>query len=75
MLAAHRWLVIPAAVTIALVFGLIERTDWVIENPFENTINDVPLSAYTTTIERDLLELLGETTRPSQPAPVAGYLF
>jgi putative membrane protein len=74
-LPVYRWLVIPAALLVALVFGLIERTAWVNETPFENRITDVPLDAITTSIERDLLELLREPHRPALPQPANGYLW
>jgi ion channel-forming bestrophin family protein len=74
-LAVHRWLVMPATLVVALVFGLVERTAWVNETPFENRITDVPLNAISTDLERDLLELLGETERPNALEPVDGYLW
>lgn len=72
---AHRWIVIPAAIVVAFVFGIVERAAAMTENPFENRIQDVPLSAICTTIERDLLELARETNRPPRATPVDGYLY
>jgi putative membrane protein len=72
---AHGWLVIPATLLVALVFGLIERTAWVNETPFENHVTDVPLNALTIRVERDLLELLGEGSRPEPVRPVDGYVW
>lgn len=74
-LAAHAWLVVPAALLVALVFGLIERTAWVNESPFAGRITDVPLDAICTSAERDLLELLREPARPAAPRPLDGYLW
>jgi putative membrane protein len=53
----------------------VERTGAVNEEPFENRITDVPLSAYCTDIERDLRETLDERTLPDSLAPQNGYLF
>lgn len=70
-LATYPWIVIP----IGAVFGLVERTAVVTEDPFENRVQDVPLTAICIRIERDVLEQLGESERPAAPTPVAGYLF
>ena len=44
------------------------------EDPFENRITDVPLSAMCNTIERDLKEMLGETELPAKAVPEKGFL-
>jgi putative membrane protein len=45
------------------------------EDPFEGRITDVPISALSIDIERDLMELLGETNLPSVVEPIDGYLY
>jgi putative membrane protein len=74
-LAAYAWLVIPLAAVIAGVFIIMERTGAANEDPFENRITDVPLTALCNTIERDLREMLGETDLPNKLEAVDGYLF
>lgn len=69
------WLVIPLTGVIAFLFSAIERTGAVNEDPFENRITDVPLSATCRDIERDLRALLGETDLPAKLEPQDGYLF
>jgi len=69
------WLVIPLSALIAFLFTTIERTGAVNEDPFENRITDVPLTAYCREIERDLLALLGATELPPRMEAQAGYLF
>ena len=69
------WLVVPLSVLIAGVFTIMERTGAANEDPFENRITDVPLTALCNTIERDLRELLGEKELPEKMQPVDGYLF
>jgi putative membrane protein len=69
------WLVIPLSGIIAFLFTTIERTGAVNEDPFENQITDVPLTAICRTIERDLLAVLGETNLPPRLEPQDGYLF
>jgi putative membrane protein len=69
------WLVIPLTGVIAFLFTVIERTGAVNEDPFENRITDVPISAACREIERDLRLVLGETDVPPRLEPQDGYLF
>lgn len=69
------WMIVPVTVLLAFVFGIVERTGAVNEEPFENRITDVPLSAYCVKIERDLRETLNERALPDKPQPQNGYLF
>lgn len=70
------WLIIPFCLLLAFVFGMVERTGAVNEEPFENRLTDVPLTAYCIDIERDLREMLGETDLPAKAQPTPdGYLL
>jgi putative membrane protein len=69
------WLIIPVTLLLAFVFGIVERTGAVNEEPFENRITDVPLSAYCIDIERDLREMLNAHPLPDKLQPQNGYLF
>lgn len=60
----YTWLVIPFTTLIAWVFNTMEIIGDSSENPFENGINDVPMTAICRTIEIDLREMLGETDLP-----------
>lgn len=65
-------------VVLAYVFAIIERTGAVNEEPFENRLTDVPLTARCVEIEQDLRDLLHESWDPStlQATPTKdGYLF
>ena len=73
-LAAFTWLTIPLAALIAGVFIIMERTGAAKEDPFENRVTDVPLSALCNTLERDLREMLGEEALPEKMEPQNGYL-
>jgi len=46
-----------------------------LKNPFENGPNDTPMTSICVTIERDLLEMLGETELPDPVAPRDGVLM
>lgn len=69
------WLIIPISLIVSGVFVVMERTGAANENPFENQVTDVPLTAICNTIERDLLEMSGETNLPEELLPINGYLF
>lgn len=69
------YLMIPVSVVISFVFAIIGKVGEVNEDPFENRITDVPLTALCNTIERDLREMLGETDLPEKLEPENGYLF
>jgi len=45
------------------------------EDPFENFINDVPMTALCRTIEIDLREMLGETDLPPKVMPEMDILM
>lgn len=65
----------PISVLIAFVFSILGKVGEVNEDPFENRITDVPMTAICRTIERDLLEMLGESPLPESKQPNNGYLY
>jgi putative membrane protein len=69
------YMLVPISVIISFVFAIIGKVGEVNEDPFENQITDVPITALCNTIERDLLEMLGEHHLPDKTAPERGYLF
>ncbi|MBO0939721.1 hypothetical protein J2I47_24455 [Fibrella sp. HMF5335] len=71
----HVWLTIPFYVIIAWVFNTMEVVGDTSENPFENAINDVPMSAICRNIEIDLREMLGETNLPPKLQAVDNILM
>lgn len=74
-LTGDAWLVVPATLVVAFAFRMIERIGAVVETPFAGTPHDVPLTALSTIVERDLGELVGAGDRPAAPHPVGGYLW
>jgi putative membrane protein len=69
------YLMIPVSIVISFVFAIIGKVGEVNEDPFENRITDVPLTAMCNTIERDLREMLGETDLPKKLEPENGFLY
>jgi len=71
----HVWLMVPFSVLVSWVFNTIELVGHISENPFDNTINDVPMTSICRSIEIDLRELLGETNLPPKVEPVDDVLY
>jgi putative membrane protein len=63
------------SVLLAFVFATMGKVGEVNEDPFENRITDIPMTAMCNTIERDLKEMLGETDLPAKLLPEDGYLW
>ena len=63
------WLTVPFSVLVSWVFFTMERVGDTSENPFENALNDVPLSTICRDIEIDLKSMLGENELPSPLLP------
>ncbi|MEL6183581.1 MAG: bestrophin family ion channel [Myxococcota bacterium] len=59
------WMTIPFSTLVGWVFLTMDQIgDWS-ENPFEGLANDVPISAMSRAIERDVLQIIGETELPA----------
>jgi ion channel-forming bestrophin family protein len=69
------WFTIPTHIIISWIFNTMEKVGDTSENPFENGINDVPMSAICRTIEIDLKEMLGEEHIPEKLRPVDNILM
>ena len=63
------WLTVPICAVISWIFWTMESVGDASEDPFENFINDVPMSALARTIEIDLRQMLGETDTPAPLQP------
>jgi putative membrane protein len=69
------WLTIPFTILISWVFYTMEQIGEFSENPFDNSINDVPMTAICRNIEIDIKELLGETNLPPKIQPVENAIM
>ncbi len=69
------WLTVPMYVLIAWIFVTMETIGDNSEDPFENFINDVPMTALCRTIEIDMREMLGEKNLPEKIKPENGVLM
>ncbi|MFC6222846.1 bestrophin family ion channel [Hymenobacter artigasi] len=71
----HIWLMVPFSVLVSWVFNVIEVVGHISENPFENDIYDVPMTAICRSIEIDLRELLEETELPPKVEAVNDVMY
>ena len=69
------WYTPLGSTLVGFIFLALDRIGRDLEDPFENTIYDVPLTSITTTIEVNLRQLLGETSLPPATVPVEGVLW
>jgi putative membrane protein len=69
------FLVIPVSFIISFMFAVMNRVGEINENPFENQIQDIPMTALCNTIERDLKEMLGEKELPEKTLVQNGFLY
>jgi putative membrane protein len=69
------WLTPVGSTLVGFIFLALDEIGRDLEDPFENTVYDVPLTSITTTIEINLRQLLGETTLPKPVQPVNGVLW
>lgn len=69
------WVTIPMSVLISWIFYVMEIVGDKSENPFENGVNDIPMTAICRTIEIDLREMLGEKDVPGRVYPVRHILM
>jgi putative membrane protein len=69
------WLLVPLCAVIGWLYYTMEQVGDASENPFENAVNDIPMTAICRNIEIDLRELLGETSLPPKIKPVDEVLL
>ncbi|MEL7498981.1 MAG: bestrophin family ion channel [Planctomycetota bacterium] len=69
------WLTVPLSVVVSWIFFTMESVGDSSEDPFENFINDVPMTALCRTIEIDLRQMLGETDLPEPLKPIDDILM
>jgi putative membrane protein len=69
------WYTPLGSTLVGFIFLALDKTGRDLENPFDNMIYDVPLTAITTTINVNLRQMLGETEVPPAEKPVKGVLW
>jgi len=69
------WFTPLGSTLVGFIFLALNKIGRDLEDPFENTIYDVPMTAITKTIEINLRQMLGETDLPQAEVPVRGVLW
>jgi ion channel-forming bestrophin family protein len=69
------WFTPLGSTLVGFIFLALDKIGRDLEDPFDNTIYDVPLTSITTTIEINLRQLLGETALPKAETPVNGVIW
>ncbi len=69
------WATIPVSVTVSFVFLALDLIGERTEDPFENRLEDTPMTALSRTIEINLKEQLGEENFPEKFKPIEGIVF
>ncbi|WP_263383216.1 bestrophin family protein [Granulicella arctica] len=69
------WFTPLGSTLVAFIFLALDKIGRDLEDPFDNTVFDVPLTAITTTIETNLRQMLGETVIPDAEKPIMGVLW
>jgi putative membrane protein len=75
LVTAMGWFTPLGSTLVGFMFLALDKIGRDLEDPFENTIYDVPLTSITTTIDINLRQLLGETLLPPKTEPVKGVLW
>jgi putative membrane protein len=69
------WFTPLGSTLVGFIFLALDKIGRDLEDPFENTIYDVPLTSITKAIEVNLRQLLDETSLPQPEAAVRGVLW
>ncbi|MEI9981367.1 MAG: bestrophin family ion channel [Edaphobacter sp.] len=69
------WLTPLGSTLVGFIFLALDKIGRDLEDPFDNSIYDVPLTSITRTVEVNLRQMLGETALPKPEAPVRGVLW
>jgi putative membrane protein len=69
------WFTPLGSTLVGFIFIALDKIGRDLENPFDNTIYDIPLSAMSRTIEINLRQMMGERSLPAPLEPVQGVLW
>jgi putative membrane protein len=72
---AAPWILFPVCIVVNWVFNAMEAVGDLSENPFENALTDIPMSAICRNIEIDLREMMNDRDIPERLTAVDGVLM
>jgi putative membrane protein len=75
MVSSMGWFTPLGSTLVGFIFLSLDKIGRDLEDPFDNTIHDIPLTSITRTIEINLRQMLGETNLPEPVEPVKDILW
>ncbi len=75
MVESLGWFTPLGSTLVGFMFLALDKIGRDLEDPFDNTVYDVPMTAIARTIEINLRQMLGETELPEAEKPVRGVLW
>jgi len=75
MVEGLHWFTPLGSTVVGFMFLALDKIGRDLQDPFDNNVYDVPLTAITTTIETNLRQMLGETELPAAQVAVDGVLW
>lgn len=75
MVSSMGWFTPLGSTLVGFIFLSLDKIGRDLEDPFDNTIHDIPLTSITRTIEINLRQMLGETALPEAVIPVNDILW
>jgi putative membrane protein len=75
MVPSLAWFTPLGSTVVGFMFLALEKMGRDLEDPFENCIYDIPITAITNTIEINLRQMLGETELPPPVQAIDGILW
>ena len=75
MVESLGWFTPLGSTLVGFMFLALDKIGRDLEDPFDNTIYDIPLTAICKTIETNLRQLMNETRLPAPEVPIRGVLW
>lgn len=75
LIASIGRIAIPVTFLISSLFFYVESISYVMQNPFEGSSNDIPMTSISRTIEINLLQLIEAPQIPDKILPKDGYVM
>jgi ion channel-forming bestrophin family protein len=75
MVSSLGWFTPLGSTLVGFIFLALDKIGRNLEDPFDDTVHDIPLTSITRTIEINLRQMLGETNLPAPLVPVDDVLW
>jgi putative membrane protein len=75
MVSSLGWFTPLGSTLVGFIFLALDKIGRDLEDPFDNTMHDIPLTSITRTIEINLRQMLGETQLPEPVVPIDDVLW